>query len=346
MPEVKDSTRLHHKADTTHTHLRADSTLYREGYGYAYPDTFYLTANDWPQCIMSTAYRDSAIASEQVVAPKILCVPEHTPVSEEEIEFDQLMDRILDVHNTTPVYGPHKEYIPVSRQYTGYAGQQKVEQIQDNVWYTPLMLCLFFLYGIVYALRSKAVKADIKRFFKMGRTSHFNQVEIGSEKSQFRAALLGAGLVCIGQMGLFGYRYFSGNSDGNLFLGLILSTFIICLYALIKIGLFHYLGYVFFNYEEVKLCKQSFRFILCATGLVLYPLLLCLCYSPSGMAGWLIKLGIGVLIAGKILFMYFIFSHFFKDNLSIPYLILYLCTIELLPIIALIIGYMSAIEMV
>lgn len=310
-------------------------------------DTFYLSASDWPACMMQPAYLDSSLKSEKIVPPSILQKPTYQPKTDEEIAFDNLMKQILDVNNVKPIYGPKTTIKKMSlrKLYAGFEGKPRIDAIQNRIWFTPMIFVAFILLGLVFSLRSKALFQDIKDFFGI---NHRRSVSDAPREShtRYHFALVLVGLFNISMLALFAVVRNSPIHTTSYEISLAAFFAITGSYILFKEVVIFFMGYVFIGFDESKMWSRAFLFLIEGLGILLSPSILCLSFAPSFLSNIAIGLGLVIVALAELTLIMHLLIHFSKFRFSFPYLILYLCTLEILPAIALILGYIYAVEMV
>lgn len=209
------------------------------------------------------------------------------------------------------------------------------ERVQSHFWFTPCLFIIFTLYAFSLAIRKKTLTKEINNLFSptsSGDTSKLTPID------EFQEMLP---LLILSAANMAWVAYFFEETFSTITtvpsLAWIFSILAICVTLCLQLMLTQGVCYVFFDNETFhKLEKMKLLFFsLC--GIVLIPSVLMLAYSPSFLIKPALYLGIG---AVGLLFAFYLFrasSFFFKGTFSIFYLILYLCTIEILPAIALII---------
>lgn len=309
-------------------------------------DTFYISAYDFPATVMDTTYLDSCLAYERVAAPDQLVPPEHIPVSAEELAYDSIFAKLTSVSDTTIV---RAEQVTVSAkdQYVGFEGIPKVECIQNQFWFAPLLFAIFFCYGLVFALRSKSVARDAKEFFSLKRHSSASAEFSNEQKVQYRFVLNVLAMVNISVFVVLALHSYMSKLGPRSYLMAVLACFALsAAYVLFKQFTAVYLAFVFFDKYVRREWSHSFLYLWGALGMVLFPVILCLSFGPVNVTQTLLYVGVGAACLAELLLIVYDIVRFFRFRFSILYLILYLCTLEFLPLAALLFGYYNAIATV
>lgn len=101
-------------------------------------------------------------------------------------------------------------------------------------------------------------------------------------------------------------------------------------YVLLKIA-----GYCANKDADIRQFIRTFFTVFVAGGLLLFPLVVGLVYAPQWLSDTLMYIGFGVLGIGFILLIAKCLQLFFNGFDTVCYLFLYLCTLEILPILLL-----------
>lgn len=305
-------------------------------------DTCYISAFDFPKSAMDTTYLDSCLREEMVSAPDVLLNPPHVPVSAEELAYDSIFARLTNVSDTIFV-GSNDRRVSVKEIYKGFDGISHNNTLHGQFWFLPLMFVLFFGYGMVFSMRSKSLSRDAKDFF----SNHGNRATSshpGEQKTSYRFAVNMLGVLSLAMFSLQSFILVGVKHAPHSFVGAALSFIVLTLgYVVFKQLSALYMGYVFFDKGVRREWSQAFLYLFSTLGIFLFPMTLCLTYAPAYMTQWFV--GAGVIAAGiaEMLLIWYDIKRFFKNKFSILYLFLYLCTLEILPLSALLAGYYSLI---
>lgn len=344
-----------------------DSTARQTPYYYAPSDTIcHFMVEDLPWGIMDESFMDSCKAKEAIVTPEFLA-PQAAQKTPEEERWEELRNQLTDLHRTEPVkVTPARTMPSIKTRYAGYEGSSLPQHIKDTVWFTPLMFIIFFICGFVLTMQTKTIKRDSKDFFSFGRRHRDDSSQM--ERSINYKPILA--FVWIISTTLFAIDLGEVDHAGHpldyqtiLLWGIGISTG----YLLFKQFITRYLGFVFFGRGAVKVWSDGFMFICSMQALILIPVVLAQSFGPASVTEPLLHasqyaagsfmatvavysapallLGSITLILGEILFILYLIAHFLDSKLYFLYLFLYLCTLEILPAIALYIGFSYAIEL-
>ncbi len=104
-----------------------------------------------------------------------------------------------------------------------------------------------------------------------------------------------------------------------------------CVFALIKVALLYCVGYVFFSPLQRKIFSHYYQHLFHLICTCLFPLVLTYLYLPESLAIVGLTLISLTLIIGGVLLIIEIFQLFFQNFVAGFYILLYLCTLEILP---------------
>ncbi|MGN0214326.1 MAG: DUF4271 domain-containing protein [Muribaculaceae bacterium] len=121
--------------------------------------------------------------------------------------------------------------------------------------------------------------------------------------------------------------------NSSIFTYIIIAISIMALYYLLQLSAYYVLGYVFTSRVNVSLLLKGFNASQALLGLFLIPLVILLLVYPIH-ANTFIFLYIIVYLICRIIFIAKGFRIFFNNYTSIFYFILYLCSGEIIPVIA------------
>lgn len=219
-------------------------------------------------------------------------------------------------------------------------GDARHEALYSQIWFVPMMFILFFLFGLMYSNQKKQLEVEFKELFRLNRLN----LSVSNTQTSFsRFVLTLLSLVSVSVFVYLAYAELIGTKSGSCFLGLAATFGLVSAFFILKDMMSALLGYVFFSREHTWVWMRSYNYILVLLGLALFPVNLCISFSPMPVAFVAVWLGIFIVILSALLFLYKLNALFFSGAFSIFYLILYLCTLEILPVSALIFGVGSII---
>jgi hypothetical protein len=228
-----------------------------------------------------------------------------------------------EIHRTTSIFIPnnlspiHSGPLPVNKQSTD--------------WITLLLLVCLFIIAWIQTFYSKR----LSQIFRAAALPHaVNQLE--REGDLFRQRIsLGLGFIYYTVGSIFIFQIYSaynvihfGKSNLLITAGIFVGLF---LYQIIKSLMIYILGYVFDNRESARAYQLNTLIFNHITGLFLFPVTIIAFYWES-----IEILNIGIIIV-LLLTLYGLYRGILTGlsdkNYNLFYLFLYLCTLEILPLL-------------
>lgn len=204
-------------------------------------------------------------------------------------------------------------------------------QLRSDWMVTSVLFLCFVLVSYVLARGKKHLKQQLKNFvLSKERASLFDDTTV----SDIRYTLVLILQTCI-LSGFCLYDYFSDH-DGVLFRlvphYVLLSIYMgyVAAFFVFKWLLYSFVNWTFFNKARNIIWLESYFNVVIGTGFLFFPIVLLIIYfdlSPQ-IAPYFIGF---VIIIAKILLFYKCFSNFFNKIHGAFHLILYFCTLEILP---------------
>lgn len=209
----------------------------------------------------------------------------------------------------------------------------RLEQVTDqNNWVSGIILFVLLLFwavwrfaGQFFAIRSTGVVSVV------GRKALF-----GDDTAKSFTSDVVFSLIHLMVLGLFIYQvlYYIGVKSGiPLFFYCILGLLTV---HIIKYGLNKLFTYVFFDSQMYNEWKQSYNFNNYLLGILFIPLVLGMVYGTERIFEICLASGFFIFIILLFFYAYRLFIIFFNNVASLLYLILYLCALEIVPLM---IGY-------
>jgi Domain of unknown function (DUF4271) len=200
-------------------------------------------------------------------------------------------------------------------------------------WMTPIFVIIFVLFAYINVNYGKKFQQIFNSVFRLGYLKQMMR----EEQTTLQRSAVALNIVFVLMLGLFLYEYFSFN-DILIFKQKGLTLYFICVVGLAVIYTVKYITIKFFAtlfkfngpleeylYNLMQINKTI--------GILLFPILILCTFSNKEFAPiFFVSIGIGLLV--------FIFYRLlrglvigFSYNVSKLYIILYLCTVELIPFI-------------
>lgn len=219
----------------------------------------------------------------------------------------------------------------VIRLTRGFIGTSHPSFAQTENWVFIVLLALFFLLVFSISRSGSLISETFKNFFQVKeRSSIFSRATV----NDFQIRLF----IIIFSIGVFSlYSYYLLQSAGTDFSFLKFSFVLVATFTFfgLKSLLFDLLGYVFLDSGSLKMAKEGYFNILSLLGIVLFPLLVIQIYIPYNLHNSTEIISLSMCILAYILVVFKLFQIFFHKIVASFYILLYLCTLEFLPLIAL-----------
>lgn len=204
----------------------------------------------------------------------------------------------------------------------------------DNVITLLLLFC--FIVGMVSFSRSWLfISHQTKRLFYIQHSEDMSESETSAELRFQLFLVLQTGLL----LALLQYFYTQQYIGTTFVLSSQYQLIAIFLalnigYFLLKILVYHFVNAVFFSVRQSISWLKSLLFITGMEGVAMYPLILLLVYFDLSIQGVFIYF-VAILIFVKILTFYKSYIIFFRHGTAFLQIILYFCTLEVVPLAAL-----------
>jgi hypothetical protein len=218
---------------------------------------------------------------------------------------------------------------------TGFEGLLKPSTPQNESWVFITLLLLLIILAYSFLSSSGWLKESVHSFFRVKeRSSIFNKTTVKDFESQFFLIVFSTVVISL-HINIFLEQKFIEFSFIVFTKFLAMSSgFILIKYLLIQIT-----GNVFTNAQKLKIARESYFNIYIYTGILLYPILIFKIYSneiPLEVINFII---FAIMTFAGFLLIIKLFQIFFENIVDSFYLLLYLCTLEILPFFLLYKGY-------
>jgi hypothetical protein len=218
---------------------------------------------------------------------------------------------------------------------SGFEGKIAPQGLFSYDTSSGLLLFIIIIYSY-FLFRSKAVvRGSFNSIFKKQRErSSIFEAEITAPEIRFRMLVRILGVV---GLSVYAYSFVAGLVPGaNNLMALILLICLsvgVMLLLWIKYVIFSLLSYIFFNKKQTAPFTSAYFTIIFGLGVFLLPLVAFQTLVALNFVPWLQIMSIIACIIAVLLILYKIIQIFWLDYYSIFYIILYLCTLEILPIL-------------
>ena len=216
----------------------------------------------------------------------------------------------------------------------GVAGDPVPYNVRNDNIITSLLLVCFLIAVVAFANTRRFILREAKNFFYPPRGERSEFSETGNE---LRFQMFLVGVTCL-LISLLFYFYTLENIGGTFVLRsqytliAIYMGLTIC-YFLVKAGLYTLTNLVFFDVKRNLQWVKSMLFIIMVEGVLLSPAVLLGAYFELDIKNITISVIIALIIA-KILTIYKCYVIFFRRNVVNLQIILYFCTLEIVPMLA------------
>ena len=214
---------------------------------------------------------------------------------------------------------------------SGHLGIPLPSLPQNENWVFIILLILFFL--LVYSVFSSAgmIGETLKTFFQVKeRSSIFSKATVNNIRIRLLFIIFSIGVLSL-------YVYLIIFKSTNPFSIKVYCYFLILtgFFFGLKSLLLDLIGYVFLTPSTIKMAKESYFNILSILGTALFPLLIFLIYIPYNLYRISELFSLFICFSACILVIIKLFQIFFHKIVASFYILLYLCTLEILPLIIL-----------
>ena len=218
----------------------------------------------------------------------------------------------------------------VIRLTRGFIGTPHPSVPQSESWVFIVLLALFFLLAYAVSNSGSLISETAKNFFQVKeRSSIFSKATVNDFKIRLLIIIFSIGVISL----FVFYQLHNPESPFRLlqFCFVLAITF---LFIGLKVLIFDLLGYVFIETSNLKMAKEAYFNIVSFLGMTLFPLLVVRIYIPYNLDNAIETTSLIVCILGLILIIFKLFQIFFHKIVASFYILLYLCTLEILPLIA------------
>ena len=219
-------------------------------------------------------------------------------------------------------------FIPVEepepkREIISIDGKEMPQTINNMWWYPLSLLVIFIAYVIIIRDRKKAILSELISFVKPNTDgSIFGFQWLQNSKYKFFLSTLG---VITASLYLFLANRVAISAIWIFFLAV--TVFVVGKKVMLAL-----LEYIYFEGADVASMSGAFMVMVRQAGLALIPAVLGLSFAPEEYRSFFIYFGIIVVAIAILAFNLKVIVNFLRGITSIFYLILYLCTLEVIPV--------------
>ena len=214
---------------------------------------------------------------------------------------------------------------------SGFVGIPHPSLPQSEVWVFGVLLTLFFLFIFSVFQSTSIITETLRSFFQLkDRSNLLNISNIGNFR--FRFFLLE---FSIGVISLFAYMYFHNPSTELSVIKFGYFFIITTLYFVFKSLIIDLLGFVFLERKILKVAKENYFNIVFFVGTALFPVLIFQIYLPYESYNIIDIISLLIFTIAYVFVLIKLFQLFFDKIVASFYILLYLCTLEFLPLFVL-----------
>lgn len=217
---------------------------------------------------------------------------------------------------------PVKEPEP-KREIISVDGKEMPQTINNMWWYPLSLLVVFIAYVIIIRDRKKAILSELISFVKPNTDgSIFGFQWLQNSKYKFLLSTLG---VITASLYLFLANKVAVSAIWIFFLS-------VTIFVVGKKLMLALLEYIYFEGADVASMSGAFMVMVRQAGMALIPAVLGLSFAPEEYRSFFVYFGIIVIVIAFLAFNLKVIVNFLRGITSIFYLILYLCTLEVIPV--------------
>lgn len=200
----------------------------------------------------------------------------------------------------------------------------------DNSWYISILLVVFLFYAISYNRSAKYLRHLFLSLFKNNaRGNLFDETTIN--ENQLKLSLLSITFIAEGTA-LYYALLEPMLTNSNLILpGILLCSITCSLYYLLQVVVYRLLGNIFSNKQQTEYFIENFTTVNLFIGLFFTPVILVMLFVPQFKFATVIICAI-LYILSRLIIIYKGISFFSPHIFGLLYIILYLCTLEIIPL--------------
>ena len=217
----------------------------------------------------------------------------------------------------------------------GVAGDPVPYRVHNDNVITSLLLACFLVSIYLFANARQFFIKEAKNFFYTPREERTDFSETGNEL-RYQVFLVGITSLLISLLFYFYTLYYLGETFilQSQYTLIAIYFVIVIIYVGVKMGLYTFVNLVFFNGKRNQQWLKSFLFIITLEGVLLFPAVLLGGYYEMDIHNVTTYVIISILFV-KLLTIYKCFIIFFRPNVVSLQIILYFCTLEIVPLLAL-----------
>ncbi len=224
--------------------------------------------------------------------------------------------------------------LPVSI-FPGFQGVQHPSLPISENWVFIALVALFSIMVLSIALSASWLPNSLKVFFHKGeRRTYLDDKATSSLESRL--------LLLLFSSGVFSLYIYTVNFDlyaSFKVVGFLNYLWITLAFLVVKYLLFRLVGYVFISRNLLTTTINNYYNIIIYLGLLIFPLLILKIYAKLDFVIYFDLISLIIVIAAALIMIIKLIQIFLDKSIASFYLLLYLCTLEILPLILLFQAY-------
>ena len=215
--------------------------------------------------------------------------------------------------------------------HPGMEGILRTPNAGNEPWVFITLTLLFVLLAFAFLRSEGVVWENLKAFFSVKKKLEHFTPRTGEPKTYIYLIRV----FSISVLALMAYQILHlGINPFNLLSYLYIIAFFIA-YFTIKHIVFRIIGNTFFGLKEALSFTRLYFSLVHIYAISVFPLLILYVYQPAEYQIYLLIISAAILLFLYILLIIKIFQVFYIKGLALFYIFLYLCTLEILPVLAL-----------
>jgi hypothetical protein len=219
--------------------------------------------------------------------------------------------------------------------FKGFEGVAATGVPSDQNW---VFIVLLFMFGVIVVSFIRSISSPVEiltSFFNSKeRNSIFNKTSIDNFEQRVYFFIFSNTSIS-----LFSYLIFYEQGQVFNFLTYLYFFVATLMFFLAKYLVSKFIAFVFLDKNTMKMVTDSYLNVVSFIALLFYPLMLLHLYSSNFSMNFTTNVALIIIVLGLILFAIKLVQIFLHKIVASLYLLLYLCTLEILPVIAMIMAF-------
>ncbi len=212
--------------------------------------------------------------------------------------------------------------------FSGFVGLPISSGFSTESWVFVLFFLSFLLLSFIVLKSDGILSENFKSFFSKSKLqSSIQFFRLQPFVLTFNVIILSFTLY---------FLLLSNGTNGLDFLLFLKFGSVFILFFVVKYLFFELIGFVFFDIRTTREYQKVYFTLLTFSAIFLFPFLLFYIYQPNFWINAINTVGLIFLITFHTVLIFKLFQFFFVKRIALLYIFLYLCTLEILPLIILI----------